>query len=139
MSEPQRNPEQAARGRRRYGRLRLRLRAKLITIHGTARGVLADLSVTGARIRLHEPAPPAGDALLQWEGHEAFGMIVWVNASECGILFDEPLPETLVLDMRDVEACPDEREQTRTAAAVFVSGRAGFSPQPRSSAPFGKR
>ena len=127
------------RGRRRNGRLRLRLRARLITIHGTTTGVLADLSITGARIRLREPVPSAGDALLQWEGREAFGMIVWASECECGILFDEPLPEAVLIGMRDVEACPDEREQARTAAAVFVSGRPGFAPQPRSNAPFGKR
>ncbi|WP_295631908.1 PilZ domain-containing protein [Novosphingobium sp.] len=139
MPKPQRDPDQTTRGRRRYGRLRLRLRARLITIHGTASGVLADLSVTGARVLLHEPLPSAGDALLQWEGNEAFGMIVWVHGCECGVLFDEPLPEALLLGMRDVESCPDEREQARTAAAVFVSGRPGFAPEPRMRALFGKR
>ena len=127
------------RGRRRNGRLRLRLQARLITIHGTTSGVLADLSVTGARVRMREPVPSAGDALLQWEGHEAFGMIVWASGCDCGVLFDDPLPEALLLGMRDVEACPDEREQARTAAAMFVNGRPGFAPQPRSRAPFGKR
>jgi hypothetical protein len=139
MAQPQRDQDQTTRGRRRYGRLRLRLRARLITIHGTSRGVLADLSVTGARVRLHEPVPAVGDALLQWEGYEAFGMIVWATGCECGVLFDEPLHEALLLRMREVESCPDEREQVRTAAAVFVSGRTGLAPQPKSNAPFGKR
>ena len=139
MSQPQQDPDQATRGRRRYGRLRLRLQARLITIHGTAGGVLADLSVTGAKLRLRDPVPAGGDALLQWEGHEAFGMIIWADSCECGVLFDEPLPEALLLGMRDAQSLPDDHDQARTAAAVFVSGRSDFSPEPRSRAPFGKR
>jgi hypothetical protein len=100
---------------------------------------MVDLSVTGARIRLRVPVLAAGDALLQWEGNEAFGMIVWAKDCECGVLFDEPLAETVLLGMREAAACPDEREQVRTEAAVFVSGRPGFAPEPRSRLPFGKR
>lgn len=113
--------------------------ARLITIHGTTSGLLVDLSLTGARVRLSRKVPATGDAMLQWDGHEAFGMIVWVNDCECGVLFDEPLPEAILLGMRDAEAFPDEREQTRTAAAVFVSGRSGPSPEPRARMPFGRR
>lgn len=149
MSQQARDPDPATRGRRRYGRLRLRLRAKLITIHGTTNGMLVDLSVTGARVRLANAVPGNGDAMLQWvghggeghggKGHEAFGMIVWVHDGECGVLFDEPLPEAILLRMRDAGACPDDREQVRSAAATFVNGRQGFSPEPRARVPFGRR
>ena len=144
MSQQTKEPNPSTRGRRRYGRLRLRLRAKLITIHGTANGMLVDLSLTGARVRLANTVPRSGDAMLQWggqggEGHEAFGMIVWVDDCECGVLFDEPLPEAILLGMRDAAACPNDREQARSAAATFVNGRQGFSPEPRARMPFGRR
>lgn len=144
MSQQAQDPNPTTRGRRRFGRLRLRLRAKLITIHGTTNGMLVDLSLTGARVRLANTVPRSGDAMLQWEGHggegqEAFGMIVWVHGGECGVLFDEPLSEAILLGMRDTAACPDDREQVRSAAATFVNGRPGFSPEPRARMPFGRR
>ena len=139
MSQQALDPNPSMRGRRRFGRLRLRLRAKLITIHGTADGILADLSVTGARVQLRQPGPGAGDAMLQWQGHEAFGMIVWAFGCQCGVLFDEPLPEALLLGLRDAAACPDDREQVRSAAATFVNGRQGFVSEPRARVPFGRR
>ena len=139
MSQQASEPKRATHGRRRYGRLRLRLRAKLITIHGTTNGLLVDLSLTGARVRLANGEPRRGDAMLQWEGHEAFGTIVWVRDGECGVLFDEPLPEATLLGMRDAVACLDDREQVRSAAATFVNGRQGFSPEPRARVPFGRR
>ena len=144
MSQQTKEPNPSTRGRRRYGRLRLRLRAKLITIHGTTNGILVDLSLTGARVRVAKAVPGSGDAMLQWggqggEGHEAFGMIVWVHDGECGVLFDEPLPEAILLGMRDAAACPNDREQARSAAATFVNGRPGFAPEPRARMPFGKR
>lgn len=111
----------------------------MITIHGTMTGLLVDLAVAGARVRLNEPIPAKGDAMLVWDGHEAFGTIIWIDGCECGVLFDEPLPEVILLKMREAEAVPDEREQVRKAAAAFVGGRPGFSPEPRARVPFGRR
>lgn len=127
------------RGRRRYGRLRLRLQTKIITIHGTYTGLLMDLSLTGARVRFGNGVPGAGDALIQWDGNEAFGRIVWAEGAECGIRFDEPLPEDLLLGMREATPSPDEAEETRNAAASFVNGRQGFASEPRPRVPFGRR
>lgn len=127
------------RGRRRYGRLRLRIQAKVITVLGTFSGLVVDLSLTGARVRLTNGAPRSGDALLQWDSHEAFGRIVWTEGADCGIRFDEPLAENVLLDMREATPTPDEMAQVRDAAARFVNGRQGFASEPRPRVPFGRR
>jgi hypothetical protein len=118
---------ESAAGRRREARLRVRLEAQLITLDGTIRTVMADLSRNGARVagtlprmRTHQ------QAIIQWNRFEAFGVIAWVDGNQCGILFDEPLSQPVLLKTRelyDTAPLQSARELARSSASAFVQGK----------------
>lgn len=118
---------ESAAGRRREARLRVRLEAQLITLDGTIRTVMADLSRNGARVagtlprmRTHQ------QAIIQWNRFEAFGIIAWVDGNQCGILFDEPLSQPVLLKTRelyDTAPLQSARELARSSASAFVQGK----------------
>ena len=79
-------------GRRSAARREGPLIAVLTTIKGSHSAVLADISATGARLRAAQ-LPDMGEVLtLRIDAVEAFGAVIWVEADECGIAFDRPLP-----------------------------------------------
>lgn len=114
-------------GRRRQSRLQVRLPARLITLGGTHCAVLADLSEGGARVTGDvSGVRVGGQAVLQWDRYETFGLIVWVGTGQCGLAFYDPITERDVLRTRVVDErdrLPGDVEQTRRAAQAFVSGR----------------
>lgn len=63
---------------------------------GLRHGYLLDLSRSGAQIEI-APQPAAGSpVLMRWDGHEAFGEVVWARGEACGVRFDKLLPEEIV-------------------------------------------
>lgn len=114
-------------GRRRESRLRVRLEAQLITLDGTARTVMADLSRNGARITgLLPRLRVKQQAIIQWSQFEAFGVIAWVEGNQCGLEFDEPLPQAVLIKTRQIyDSAPlgSDRELARTTARAFVQGK----------------
>ena len=91
-------------GRRGAARLRLSLPAKLVSLYGTHRCILIDLSCTGAQVGLEEPLDKNETAFLQIAGAELFCGVVrkaqGANGGVNGVLFDPPLVDQDVLDMR---------------------------------------
>ncbi|MBC2668929.1 PilZ domain-containing protein [Novosphingobium piscinae] len=120
-------PDPGPTGRRREARLRLRLEVQMITLDGTARMVMADLSRRGARITGLLPTLRRGQqAIIQWNRFEAFGAVVWCQGNQCGLEFDEPLSQRVLLATRqlyDRTPLSSERELTRTTARAFVQGK----------------
>lgn len=113
-------------GKRANARLRVRLPAKLITLHGEYRLALIDLSASGARVGQPGLDCLPGNAILQWTGHEVFGRIVWVRDGLAGVRFDEPIPDEWVLATRriaEASPMPGDSELHRHAARDWVSGR----------------
>lgn len=95
-------------GRRSISRLRLILEGRLITHRGSYAVRIDNLSQTGAhlsRTRIDDDAPRC---VLQWLGHEAMGEVMWVKGAYCGVKFDKPLSEHVVLETR--EQYPDVPE-----------------------------
>ncbi len=96
-------------GRRGRSRLRTRLPARLITVNGQHEALLADISLTGAQVLvvnrrgIAEPLRQGQDAVLQWNGFEAFGTIAWAESDQCGIAFEDMLSPQTVLDTRDAQ------------------------------------
>lgn len=98
--------------RRNRSRLATQLPARIITLFGTANVVLADLSLTGAKLQLPDKCHFAGelkekaDAQLQWFEFEAFGSLKWVklDRSQCevGMRFEEPIQPAILLGTRDI-------------------------------------
>lgn len=114
-------------GRRRESRLRVRLDAQLITLDGTVRGVLADVSGWGARVSaLNLPLRPGEEAVLQWCGREAFGVVVWAAAGQGGLCFYDPILKPELSELRRINDMQDrhgERTALRGAARAFVKGK----------------
>lgn len=114
-------------GRRREGRLRVRLGARLIGLDGTGRAVLADISSHGARLIGEAPFLRQGaEVVLQWCGLEAFGQVVWQEAGQCGVSFYDPVPQAELFATREVdnrERLPSDNESVRRVARAFVQGR----------------
>ncbi len=113
-------------GRRRQARLRVRLEARLISLDGIARGVMADLSRSGARIAGSGLSlRPGNEAVLQWCGREAFGMVVWAARGEFGLAFHEPLADLDLAEIRrlnDAQGDVSSQADARSAARAFVQG-----------------
>lgn len=112
-------------GTRKAPRVRLRLRARLITRDGFHAVDLDDLSQTGARIRLHGDNHPGAEVVLQWEVLDAFAVVVWRCGDEYGLLFDAPLPLEIVIQARNAsDRNPrSAKNETYVAARKFVQGR----------------
>ena len=117
-------------GRRSQSRLRVRLPARLTTLDGTVNAILTDLSISGAKLA-NLPALPVGkEALLQWNGHEAFGRVSWSHDGLCGLRFADPVaPEVLFAtrDLDDAAHLPGERvvaqARARGIARDWVMGK----------------
>lgn len=117
-------------GRRREGRLRAQIEARLITLEGTIATLLADVSQWGARIEAADapslPLGPGQDAVVTWDRFEAFGTAVWTDGRTIGLLFDEALAREALIRTRaiaDLRRLAPEQRQARAAAQAFVVGR----------------
>lgn len=63
---------------------------------GWRSGYLLDLSRSGAQLEI-APQPAVGSpVMVRWDGHEAFGEIVWARGETCGVRFDKLLAEDIV-------------------------------------------
>jgi len=84
--------------RRAAGRARTDCPARLQTPGGDWRGRLWDLSETGARIQADNPPAQGAIALLTWSGNEVFGRVVWASEDMCGLIFERPVPRSVVAE-----------------------------------------
>ncbi len=89
-------------GRRRDSRLRIRMGVPTqeLTLDGQDSASLLDLSQSGAHIRVTAALRRGQDVMLWWLGFEAFGKVVWIEANEAGVEFDELLPTPVLLQTR---------------------------------------
>jgi len=126
MNRPFASQSASSPGRRARSRLRVRLPVKVTTLSCTQTGVLADLSLNGARLCLTKPVAPGAEVLLQWAGYEAFGMVSWEHDGMCGIRFAEPITPKVLVATRDIDDAghlPDDRDINRVLAAEWVMGQ----------------
>ena len=115
-------------GRRGAARLRLGIPARLVTLGGTERCDLVDLSCSGARVALTNALDDLlalGDgALLRVAGLEAFGEVVRRDPSAIAFAFEERLAEGDVLAVRRhaERLAGDPTRALRQAAHNWVTG-----------------
>lgn len=111
-------------GRRKTSRLRLGIPAVLLLLDGTFRCRLIDLSCSGARIGLDQHLRIGAEAVLQCPGFEVFGMVVWSDAEQVGMHFDEELPASRLLTLRDYKDNSRERSlaELRRSVHDWVNG-----------------
>ncbi|MCL4671825.1 MAG: PilZ domain-containing protein [Sphingomonadaceae bacterium] len=97
--------------RRERSRLATQLPVQLTSLGSRQRGILLDLSLTGAQVFVSrisltcEPPDLRGDMMLQWCNYEAFGRVIWqhrdTDGSWAGIKFDRVLTPSVVIGTRD--------------------------------------
>ena len=112
-------------GRRRDSRLRLMVPGRLITLLGTHKVSVRDISQTGAKMAVPEDVHEGQDGVLEWLGFEAFGAIVWAHDGYAGMAFDDPLPAKVLLATRqtfDSRAFQTDEDLTRAQAADWSLG-----------------
>lgn len=124
MNAPVRLPGDGKVGRRGSPRLRLHVPAELVLVDGQTSCLLDDISRTGASLTVPRPVFRGADGLLRCGGLELFGAIVWTRHGRCGLAFDEPLPQSVVLALRTIEETLHgaEIEARRRAARDWVGG-----------------
>ena len=102
-------------GRRSAPRLRLAIPAKLVSLSGSVRCILIDLSLTGAQVGLERPVNEGADVFLQIAGLEPFGSVVrqavGPNGGKNGIVFEKPLEKDDVLFVRAYAERYEEEEK----------------------------
>lgn len=115
-------------GRRAAPRLRLSIPAKLVTLFGTQRCILIDLSKGGAQVGLAEPLSCGEGAFLCVAGFEHFGVVVRSKTDEgggfIGLEFECPLADEEVIAVRRFSENMEESERRalRNEAREWVSG-----------------
>ncbi len=113
-------------GRRRAARLRVSVPAKLITVTGTQRCLLIDVSRTGAQIALSRPLSIGDAGFLQVGGLELFGSTIREGAGANGLDFDVEMSDEDVLVIRRYAETyqMDERKALMAEARKWVTGGA---------------
>lgn len=79
-------------------RMAVDCRAHLKMLGGEREGRLSDLSEAGARFESPNPPSEGVTGMLSWNGHEHFGRIVWANEHSCGLIFERPIPLSVVAE-----------------------------------------
>lgn len=70
--------------------------ARLKMLGGDREGRLSDLSERGARLETRSPPNEGVSGLLAWGGQEHFCKVIWANDGSCGLLFEQPIPLSVV-------------------------------------------
>ncbi len=115
-------------GRRNAPRLRLSIPAHLVSLYDRRRCILIDLSRTGAQIGLEEPMREGEGVVLQVAGVEPFGEVVrrstGPNGGVNGLVFDPPIPDEQVLEVRSFSEVyrEDEMRALRDEVRRWVMG-----------------
>lgn len=94
--------------RRASARVKLAIPVRLRLTIGDREGQMVDMSRTGARLAV-APLPPIGaPAILLWNAHEVFCKIVWTADDTCGLQFDRPVAQEIVLEAigQDLDITP---------------------------------
>lgn len=112
-------------GRRGRSRLRVRLPARVVTRTQTGQAILADLSLTGAKISTDAELKLGGEVVLEWGKFEAFGEVVWVRGQYYGISFIDMIAPAVLIATRDLDDAahlPRDRDMLREVAQSWVKG-----------------
>lgn len=88
--------------RRASRRLRVTCDAVIETLTGQATGKLWDISEHGARLELSSPPETGATARLRWAGYEEVCRVVWSQGDRCGVAFDRPLDQSVVVETAEL-------------------------------------
>ena len=112
-------------GRRTCARARLELPGVFQMVGSRRKCQIANLSASGARLRIFPTLAPGTEGILQFAGHEVFGTVVWAQEKSCGVTFDERIDTKIVIELRRLAdqrlAYPDLI--VRSAVCEWVNGK----------------
>lgn len=91
-------------GRRRAVRERINVPVSLYSVDQSRVALLADLSTSGCRLEGTGLPEIGKDVLLKTADVELFGRIVWKDGRHRGVVFDEPMSDTNLEDLRQMIA-----------------------------------
>lgn len=112
-------------GRRSVSRAPAPLTAILYTVGQSRCLELVDLSANGARVTGTHVPRNGDDVLFTAERVRAYGRVIWSDAGQCGIEFDEPICSEAVLAVRQlVSRASGLRGQKREAMEAWTTGLA---------------
>lgn len=111
-------------GRRAAPRLRLSLPARFVSIEGTHKAIVLNISRTGAQIAILESLREGEGGFLQCGNLKAFAVATRSEFSLNALQFDEPLTHEDVLDLRRYFEEFEERERRLLieTARLWVTG-----------------
>lgn len=128
LPQPSADDANAAVGRRAAARLRLAIPARFVSLYGTQPCILLDISRTGARFALPAPLAQGQSGYIAIARCEAFGEVVRTERGPDGgvnaIVFDDPLPQAQVLEIRRFaeDFALREKIALREQVRLWVSG-----------------
>ena len=95
--------------RRMTLRSRINISARMRSSGGEQSVWLADLSEHGAGISLSAPLAPGIPGVLKWGPYEVFFTVAWANDDSCGVRFDGPISQEIVLEAMREGALKNDR------------------------------
>jgi hypothetical protein len=107
-------------GKRGLARLSTRLDATLVMPDRSANCQMEDISRTGCRIRLGEPARRGATVLVRIERLEEIGTVVWAKGAICGVRFARPIAVEVLARIRWMVEHRDDQERRTLANATAV-------------------
>jgi hypothetical protein len=107
-------------GKRGLARLSTWLDATLVMPDRSANCQMEDISRTGCRIRLGEPARRGATVLVRIERLEEIGTVVWAKGAICGVRFARPIAVEVLARIRWMVEHRDDQERRTLANATAV-------------------
>lgn len=83
-------------GRRRARREPVALAAAALSLDGSRSVLIEDVAPTGAKLRSGQSARSGQQLLVRAGPVEILASVVWTRRGECGVVFDEPLDESML-------------------------------------------
>lgn len=110
--------------RRQIGRAHLAFPAKVALSEGDFECVLEDLSLGGARISCKRRIESGREVWLKFDRFQVFGLIAWCCDNQYGVVFEERIPKTVLLEVQGFSVDLDayENHQGLIAARAHVLG-----------------
>jgi PilZ domain len=90
--------------RRRTARFTVDCAMRFRMISGHRDGRLANISEQGAKLALQNPPREGMTGWLAFSGHEAFCRVIWSTSDSCGVEFERPLPQSVLIAIAGEQA-----------------------------------
>lgn len=111
-------------GRRRAGRARLEIPARLVLLEGYFTCTVDNLSRSGARVTCEREMRRGEQGILKRDGLDQFFIVQWVRGGRCGLRFDDNwVTEETIRELRQLsDVCDEEEAGARAFGREWAQG-----------------